>query len=102
MVGRRKLKFVPFEVENGVVPKAQHAMTVGHCPIQLGVWGCCKPPMGPGQSPGGGSGGEAPRSSEDHTFCSTKKRSKTYSDSVIFTFFETTISVQGHIKLGFG
>ena len=39
MVGRRKLRFVPFEVENGVVPKAQHAMTVGHCPIQLVVWG---------------------------------------------------------------
>ena len=39
MVGRRKLRFVHFEVENGVVPMAQHgAMTVGHCPIQLGIW----------------------------------------------------------------
>ena len=29
--------------------------------IQLGVWGCCKPPpVGPGQSPGGGPGAKPP------------------------------------------
>ena len=76
-------------------------MTVGHCPIQLGVGGVLQAPAGPGQSPGGGPGGKAPGSSEDPAFCNTKKRSKTYSHSVILTFFETTISVQGHIKLGF-
>ena len=27
-----------------IVPKAQYAMTEGHCSIQLGIWGCCKPP----------------------------------------------------------
>ena len=94
MVGRRKLRFVPFEVENGAVPKGQHALTVGHCPIQLGVWGPVSRPASPG--------GKAPRSSEDPAFCNAKKRSKTYSHCVIFTFFETTISVQGHIKLRFG
>ena len=89
-------------MENGAEPKAQHAMTIGHCPKQLGVWGCCKPPAGPGQNPGGGPGDEAPISSEDPALCNTKKRSKTYSHSAIFTFFETTIGVQGHIKLSFG
>ena len=34
--------------------------------IQLNwVWGCCKPLVGPEQSPGGGPGGEALGSSED-------------------------------------
>ena len=87
MVGRQKLRFVPFEVGNG---------------YSCGSGGAVSPPAGPGQSPGGGPGGKVPRSSEDPAFCNTKKRSKTYSHSVIFTFFETTISVQGHIKLGFG
>ena len=36
----------------------------GHCLLQLGVWGCCKPPVGPGQSPAGLQG-KAPRSSEE-------------------------------------
>ena len=30
----------------------------GHCCIQLGAWGCCKSPVGSGESPGGGHGGE--------------------------------------------
>ena len=35
---------------------------------QLGVWGCCKPPVGPGQGLGGGPGGEASGSSPDFEF----------------------------------
>ena len=62
------------------MPKARYAVTVGHCKIQMGVWGC-KPPAGPGQSPGGGPGGEAPRSSENLKVYITKKRPKT--DSMV-------------------
>ena len=40
--------------------------------IQLGVWGRCEPPAGPGQRPGGGPGGEGPGSSEDTSFYSAK------------------------------
>ena len=36
-----------------------------------GVWGRCKPPVGPGRSPGGGPGGKAPGSSEDTVIYST-------------------------------
>ena len=87
MVGRRKLRFVPFEVENGAVPKAQHALTVGHCPIQLGVWGPCRSPSKSRAEPWWGvQGAKPPESSEDPACCDTKKRSKTYSHSVIFTF----------------
>ena len=41
------------------------AMTVGHCLKQLGVWGAVSHIAGPGQSPGRGPGGGAPRSSRD-------------------------------------
>ena len=39
--------------------------------IQLGVWGCCKTPAGPGQSPGGGLGGKAPGSFEEPVIYTT-------------------------------
>ena len=39
-----------------IVPKAEFAMTKGHCCIQLGVWGSVNPPVGPGQSPCGVQG----------------------------------------------
>ena len=39
--------------------------------IQLGVWGHCKPPVGPGQSPVGGPGGKAPGSSEEPAIYTT-------------------------------
>ena len=48
-----------------IVPKARFAMTEGHCFIQLGVWGHCKPPADPEQSPGGDPGGEGPGNTED-------------------------------------
>ena len=48
-----------------VVADAQHAMTNGHCSLQLGVWGCFNPPAGPGQSSAGGPGGGARGSSRD-------------------------------------
>ena len=44
--------------------------------IQLGVWGAVSPPAGPGQLFGGGPGGEAPGSSEDTSFYSTKNGPK--------------------------
>ena len=59
--------------ENGILPKARYAMTLFHCLEQLVVWGCYKPPVGPGQSSGGGPGGEAPGSSSDPAVHSTKK-----------------------------
>ena len=59
--------------ESGILPKARYAMTIGHCLEQQGAWGCCKPPVGPGQSPGGGPGGKAPGSSSDPAVQSIKK-----------------------------
>ena len=44
--------------ESGILPKARYAMTVFHC--LGGGWGAISPPVGPGQIPGGGPGGEAP------------------------------------------
>ena len=41
-----------------------------------GVWGRCKPSVGPGQSPGGGPGGDAPGRSENAVIYSTTKGSK--------------------------
>ena len=51
--------------------------------MHLGVWGCCKPPlpMGPGQRPGGGSGGVAPESSGFLCINSTQFALKTISKS---------------------
>ena len=40
---------------------------------QLGVWGAVSPPVGPGQSLGGGPGGKAPGSSPDFEFFSALK-----------------------------
>ena len=39
-----------------------HAMTVGHCPNQLGIWGggAISPLAGPGQRTGGGPGWKPP------------------------------------------
>ena len=56
-----------------IVPKAQYAMTEGHCSIQLRVWRAVSPLAGPWQSAGEG---EAPGSSEKFAFYSTKKRPK--------------------------
>ena len=42
-----------------------------HCIMQLGVWGTVIPPVGAGWSLGGGSGGEAPRSSGNLAFYTT-------------------------------
>ena len=39
-------------------------MTQCHCLLQLGAWGRCKPPVGPGQSPGRGKGGKPPEDLE--------------------------------------
>ena len=36
--------------ESGILPKAEYAMTVGHCLKQQGFWGAVSPPVGPGQS----------------------------------------------------
>ena len=46
---------------------ARYAMTNGHCLFQLGR---CEPPVGPGQSPGGGPGGKIPGSSWNFAFSS--------------------------------
>ena len=51
-------------------------MTVRSLLLQLGVGGHCKPPAGPGQSPGGGPAGEGPGSSEHYAVYVTKKRVK--------------------------
>ena len=51
-------------------------MTEGHCCIQLGAWGCCKLPVGSGQSPGGGPGGEGPGSTEGLAFYNIKKQAE--------------------------
>ena len=62
-----------------IVPKAQYAMTVGRCKYSWGSGGRCEsppPPAGPRQRPGGGPGGEAPGSSEDTSFYSTKNGPK--------------------------
>ena len=42
------------------MPESQHALTNGHCSLQLGVWGALSPPVGSGHSPGGGPGAKAP------------------------------------------
>ena len=64
--------------ESGILPKALYAMTVGHCLEQQGVWERCNPPVDPGQSFGGGPGGEAPGSSDDPAVHSTKNVPKNY------------------------
>ena len=51
-------------------------MTNGHCHLQLGVWGHCKPPAGPGQGPGRGPEGEAPGNSEAPAFYRIRKSLK--------------------------
>ena len=56
------------------VTEGYYAITIGHCSIQLGVWGAVSPPAASGQRPGGGAGGEAPGSSENIVFYSTGKR----------------------------
>ena len=60
---------VSFSVHNG-----HYTITIGHCLIQLGIWGAVSPPAASGQNPGGGAGGEAPGSSENIVFYSTGKR----------------------------
>ena len=45
------------------MPEARHAMTNGHCSLQLGVWdGRFQPPAVPGQSTDGGPRGKTPGS----------------------------------------
>ena len=39
------------------MPKAQFAMTKGHCCIRVGVWGRCEPPSGSRAEPWWGSRG---------------------------------------------
>ena len=50
-----------------VVPEVPHAMTNGHCSLQLGVLGRFEPPVVKGQSPDGGPRGTTPGSSQDLT-----------------------------------
>ena len=50
------------------MPKAQFPMTAGHCTLQLGSGGAVSHTVDPGQSPGGGTGGETPRNTEDLHF----------------------------------
>ena len=42
--GRKKVH-VPYNytIYSDTASEVQHAMTNGHCHLQLGVWGCCKP-----------------------------------------------------------
>ena len=58
--------------------KAQYAMTVGRCTYGWGSGGggAVSHPAGPGQRPGGGPRSEAPGSSEDTSFYSTKNGPK--------------------------
>ena len=58
-----------------ILPKAQYAMTIGHCQMQLGVGGTLIPLVELGQRPHGFRG-EAPRCSDDLAFYSTKGTEK--------------------------
>ena len=49
------------------MPEARHAMTNGHCSLQLGSGGALSPPVVPGQSDDGGPKGKTPGSSRDPT-----------------------------------
>ena len=52
-------------------------MSEGYCLLKLEVWGgVVSPPVGPGQSPGVGAGGEAPGSSDEPAIYSIKKGPK--------------------------
>ena len=46
----------------------QKVVQASQTKVQLGAWGPVNLLAGPGQSPGGGSGGEAPESSEHYAF----------------------------------
>ena len=46
---------VSFNVHND---RGQYAVTIGHCSMQLGVWGAVSSPAASGQRPGGGAGGD--------------------------------------------
>ena len=59
-----------------IVPKAQFAMTDGQCCIQVGSGGAVSPPAGPGQSLGGGPGGEGPGITEDLAFYNIRNGQK--------------------------
>ena len=61
-----------------IVRKARFAMTKGHCCIQH------SPPVGPGQSTGGGPGSEGLRSTEDLAFYNIRDRLKNHLCCVFF------------------
>ena len=71
--GRERKLPIPLEVgSNFDIPPVAHNRAEGTIRNDqrsllhtAGVWGCCKPPAGPGQSPGGGPGGEGPGSSRN-------------------------------------
>ena len=50
-----------------VASEVRHAMTNGHCSLQLGVWGRFESPVVPGQGADGGPRGKTPGSSRDPT-----------------------------------
>ena len=55
-----------------IVPQARYAMTVAHCPSQLGSGGAVCPPEGPGQYSDGGLGEKAPGSLRNLAFWGIK------------------------------
>ena len=56
-----------------VVPETRHAMSNGHCSLQLGVWGGFQPPAVPGQSTDGGPRGKNQETLEILQFTIAKK-----------------------------
>ena len=76
--------------QRSMVPEVPYAMSIGHSPFQLGVWGAVSPPVGPGQSPVGGKGAKSPESLENTVLCWRKNCQK----PTVFIYF----SCEPHTK----
>ena len=79
-------------VEEAIVPKALHAMTIGPCIVQLGSSGCTDSlPTGPGQSPGGDQGAKSPKNCGNTAFYDTKNCPENHSFFSFLHMFLTQI-----------
>ena len=70
--------------------ECNYAITIGHCSIQLETFEYCKSPVASGQRPGGAAGGEAPASSENVVFYSTRKRAQNKDKNAIISWCNLT------------
>ena len=79
-------------VEEAIVPKARHAMTIGPCIVQLGGSGCTDSlPTGPGQSPGGDQGAKSPKNCGNTAFYDAKNCPENHSFFSFLHMFLTQI-----------